>query len=327
MRPTPSWPPPCARPTRRCCTTAPAASTWPGPARSPGHDGVGDVLLGLLASVDEPIAGGRHKVFGHAALAIIPQTSTIASHLPRAMGVAFAIGRAARLGAADAVAGRRHRRGQLRRRLAQPLDGPGRPQRRRLHRPPGHADAAAARVRGQRLGDQRAEPGRLGRGVAGWPAGTALRAGRRHRSGRRARRRRGARRPRPRHRPAGRAAPADGALRRPRRHRRRVGVPQRRPASGPTSPATRCWPRPACSSTPASRRRRRSSPATSTAGGRCASGPPSCATGARLRTRRRGDRPAGAAPAGRRRRRAPRVAAPASGGRRSSVACPRTRAR
>src|SRR5215216_974925 len=63
-----------------------------------GHDGIGDVLLGLLASVDEPIAGGRHKVFGHEALAIVPQTSTIASHLPRAMGVAFAIGRAARLG-------------------------------------------------------------------------------------------------------------------------------------------------------------------------------------------------------------------------------------
>lgn len=62
------------------------------------HDGVSDVLLGLLASVDEPIAGGRHKVFGHRRLAVIPQTSTIASHLPRALGVAFAIGRAARLG-------------------------------------------------------------------------------------------------------------------------------------------------------------------------------------------------------------------------------------
>jgi len=65
-----------------------------------GHDGVADVLAGLLASADEPIAGGRHKVFGHADLAVIPQTSTIASHLPRALGVAFAIGRAARLGVA-----------------------------------------------------------------------------------------------------------------------------------------------------------------------------------------------------------------------------------
>jgi len=75
----------------------------------PGHDGVRDVLLGLLASADEPIAGGRHKVFGHVGLAVLPQTSTIASHLPRAMGVAFAIGRARRLGVearwpADAIA-------------------------------------------------------------------------------------------------------------------------------------------------------------------------------------------------------------------------------
>jgi 2-oxoisovalerate dehydrogenase E1 component len=67
-------------------------------AQVPGHDGIRDVLLGLLASADEPIAGGRHKVFGHPALAVIPQTSTIASHLPRAMGVGFAIGRARRLG-------------------------------------------------------------------------------------------------------------------------------------------------------------------------------------------------------------------------------------
>ncbi len=52
-----------------------------------------DVALGLAGSVDEPIAGGRHKVFGHPDLAVIPQTSTIASHLPRALGVAWAIGR------------------------------------------------------------------------------------------------------------------------------------------------------------------------------------------------------------------------------------------
>ncbi len=57
-----------------------------------------DVLLGVCAAVDEPIAGGRHKVFGHPDLAVVPQTSTIASHLPRAMGVGFAIERALRLG-------------------------------------------------------------------------------------------------------------------------------------------------------------------------------------------------------------------------------------
>lgn len=63
-----------------------------------GHDPVPDVLAGMLALAEEPIAGGRHKVFGHHDLAVIPQTSTIASHLPRALGVAFAIGRARRLG-------------------------------------------------------------------------------------------------------------------------------------------------------------------------------------------------------------------------------------
>ena len=62
-----------------------------------GHDGVGDILRGLLAAADEPIAGGRHKVFGNADLAVIPQTSTIASQLPRALGVAFAIGAAGEL--------------------------------------------------------------------------------------------------------------------------------------------------------------------------------------------------------------------------------------
>ncbi len=67
-----------------------------------GRDGVPDVMLGVTAAVDEPIAGGRHKVFGHHELAIIPQTSTIASHLPRAVGVAFAIDRARKLGVACA---------------------------------------------------------------------------------------------------------------------------------------------------------------------------------------------------------------------------------
>src|SRR5262245_29062968 len=61
----------------------------------PPHDGVRDVLLGLAASVNEPIAGGRHKVFGHVGLHVIPQTSTIASHLPRAVGLAFTLRRAA----------------------------------------------------------------------------------------------------------------------------------------------------------------------------------------------------------------------------------------
>ncbi len=66
---------------------------------NPGRvDAVRDVLLGLLGAKDEPIAGGRHKVFGSKALEIIPQTSTIASHGPRAVGLALAIERAKKLG-------------------------------------------------------------------------------------------------------------------------------------------------------------------------------------------------------------------------------------
>jgi 2-oxoisovalerate dehydrogenase E1 component len=64
-----------------------------------GTDPLRDVLLGIVAATDEPISGGRHKVFGRHDLNVIPQTSTIASHLPRAVGVAFSIGRAAKLGA------------------------------------------------------------------------------------------------------------------------------------------------------------------------------------------------------------------------------------
>ncbi|MDQ6820220.1 MAG: thiamine pyrophosphate-dependent enzyme [Actinomycetota bacterium] len=74
----------------------------------PGSTPLRDVLLGLVAAVDEPIAGGRHKVFGNAKLNVIPQTSTIASHLPRAVGVGFGIERARKLGVSpwpsDAIA-------------------------------------------------------------------------------------------------------------------------------------------------------------------------------------------------------------------------------
>jgi len=61
-------------------------------------DGLRDVLLGVAGAVADPASGGRHKVFGHPDLSIIPQTSTIASHLPRAVGIAFAIERARRTG-------------------------------------------------------------------------------------------------------------------------------------------------------------------------------------------------------------------------------------
>jgi 2-oxoisovalerate dehydrogenase E1 component len=67
-------------------------------AQVEGSDPLRDVLLGVVAATEEPIAGGRHKVFGRHDLNIIPQTSTIASHLPRAVGVAFSIARTRKLG-------------------------------------------------------------------------------------------------------------------------------------------------------------------------------------------------------------------------------------
>jgi 2-oxoisovalerate dehydrogenase E1 component len=50
------------------------------------------MLLSFAASAEDPISGGRHKVIGSKPLFIPPQTSTIASHLPKAVGAAFSIG-------------------------------------------------------------------------------------------------------------------------------------------------------------------------------------------------------------------------------------------
>jgi 2-oxoisovalerate dehydrogenase E1 component len=55
-----------------------------------------DMLLSFTASSDDPISGGRHKVLGSKSLFIPPQTSTIASHLPKAVGAAVSIGLAKR---------------------------------------------------------------------------------------------------------------------------------------------------------------------------------------------------------------------------------------
>lgn len=61
-------------------------------------EALSDVLLGMVAAADEPVSGGRHKVFGHPDMAIWPQTSTIGSQLPKATGMAFALARCKRLG-------------------------------------------------------------------------------------------------------------------------------------------------------------------------------------------------------------------------------------
>lgn len=66
-----------------------------------GSDGVKDVLFSLVAAACDPISGGRHKVFGSVPLNIPPQTSTIASHLPKALGAALSITRAKELGIAS----------------------------------------------------------------------------------------------------------------------------------------------------------------------------------------------------------------------------------
>lgn len=62
-----------------------------------GSDGVKDILLSLVAAAEEPISGGRHKVFGSVPLYIPPQTSTIASHLPKALGASLSLVRAKEL--------------------------------------------------------------------------------------------------------------------------------------------------------------------------------------------------------------------------------------
>lgn len=56
-----------------------------------------DMALSFAASADDPISGGRHKVLGCANTFVPPQTSTIASHLPKAVGAAHSIGMAQRL--------------------------------------------------------------------------------------------------------------------------------------------------------------------------------------------------------------------------------------
>lgn len=62
----------------------------------PGQQITWDMLLSFACSAEDPTSGGRHKVLGSKALMIPPQTSTIASHLPKAVGAAYSIGSARR---------------------------------------------------------------------------------------------------------------------------------------------------------------------------------------------------------------------------------------
>ncbi|MFI8806358.1 transketolase C-terminal domain-containing protein [Micromonospora chalcea] len=52
-----------------------------------------DVLRGIVASAEEPAAGGRQKLFGRADLAVVPTAASAGSHLPRAVGLGLALER------------------------------------------------------------------------------------------------------------------------------------------------------------------------------------------------------------------------------------------
>ena len=69
----------------------------------PDMDPVMDSALSFAASKEDPASGGRHKVWGSKPLWVLPQTSTIASHLPKALGTAIAIDHARRVGHAIPV--------------------------------------------------------------------------------------------------------------------------------------------------------------------------------------------------------------------------------
>lgn len=58
-----------------------------------GETPIFDAMLSFCASAEDPISGGRHKVLGSATMHVPPQTSTIASHLPKALGFAMALQR------------------------------------------------------------------------------------------------------------------------------------------------------------------------------------------------------------------------------------------
>jgi len=62
-------------------------------------DFVRDSALSFAASTEDPASGGRHKVWGSKPLWVLPQTSTIASHLPKSLGTALALEQARRIGA------------------------------------------------------------------------------------------------------------------------------------------------------------------------------------------------------------------------------------
>lgn len=57
------------------------------------EDGISAVARGLAGSADQPAGGGRRPSPAHPEVAVLPSPATTAGHLPRALGLAWAIGR------------------------------------------------------------------------------------------------------------------------------------------------------------------------------------------------------------------------------------------
>lgn len=55
-------------------------------------DGIAAVAHGLAGSLDQPAGGGRRPTPAHPDVAVLPSPTTTAGHLPRALGLAWAIG-------------------------------------------------------------------------------------------------------------------------------------------------------------------------------------------------------------------------------------------
>ena len=188
-RATPPSRPRCAPPIRRCCTTVRAASSCSARARSSGSDPLRDVLLGVVAATEDPISGGRHKVFGRHDLARHP--ADLDDRLPpAARGRGGVLHRAGRQTAASKRRGpptrSRCAASATRRPTTRPRSAPSTPP---CTLPTRASAAAAVRLRGQRHRHQHQDPAGLDR-----RATTANRAGLRYFSGRRHRPARGLRR-------------------------------------------------------------------------------------------------------------------------------------
>ena len=165
----------------------PVGRVLPGPA--PSRPGLPATASATCCSAwwrrrTSPSPAAATRSSAHPQLHIIPQTSTIASHLPRAVGLAFALDPVGPARAGPPVARGRDRDRQPRRRLAQPFHRDRRGQRRRLLRLPATPAAPADGIEDNGIGIsvrtppgwvRAARPGRPGLGyfargrVAIWP--------------------------------------------------------------------------------------------------------------------------------------------------------------